>query len=40
MPQYVVILPRNIKQEVVDQLRYIRDGACRFVTPIPEVTVF
>jgi SAM-dependent methyltransferase len=38
-PDYVVILPWNLKDEIVGQLQFIRDWGGRFVVPIPEVTV-
>jgi 2-polyprenyl-3-methyl-5-hydroxy-6-metoxy-1,4-benzoquinol methylase len=36
-PDYVLILPWNIKEEIMNQLSYIRDWSGRFVVPIPEV---
>jgi len=39
-PDYVLILPWNLKQEIVSQLAYIREWGGRFVVPIPEVEVF
>jgi hypothetical protein len=38
-PDYVLILPWNLRQEIVDQLAYIREWGGRFVVPIPEPTV-
>jgi len=38
-PDYVVILPWNLKDEIIGQLQYIREWGGRFVVPIPEVTV-
>ena len=38
-PDYVIILPWNIKDEIVKQLKYIRDWGGRFVIPISEVTI-
>jgi SAM-dependent methyltransferase len=38
-PDYVLILPWNLKDEIMKQLGYIRDWGGRFVVPIPEVTV-
>lgn len=38
-PDYVLILPWNLKDEVMDQLAYIRDWGGRFVTAVPELTV-
>jgi len=39
-PDYVLILPWNLKDEIVQQLAYIRQWGGRFVVPIPEVAVF
>ena len=36
-PAYVLILPWNLKQEVMAQLAYIRDWGGKFVTAIPEL---
>ncbi len=38
-PDYVVILPWNLKTEIMQQLQFIREWGGRFVVPIPEVTV-
>jgi hypothetical protein len=38
-PDYVIILPWNFKEEIVQQLQYIREWGGHFVVPIPEVTV-
>jgi len=39
-PDYVVILPWNIKEEIVEQLEYIRNWNGKFVLPIPELKIF
>jgi SAM-dependent methyltransferase len=39
-PDYVVILPWNLKDEIMSQLQYIRAWGGRFVVPIPEVAVY
>jgi hypothetical protein len=39
-PDYVLILPWNLKNEIIDQLAYIRNWGGRFVVPIPEVRVY
>jgi SAM-dependent methyltransferase len=39
-PDYVIILPWNLKDEITEQLRFIRDWGGRFVVPIPKVTVY
>ncbi len=38
-PDYVLILPWNIKDEIMAQHAYIRDWGGKFVVPIPEVRV-
>lgn len=39
-PDYIVILPWNIKDEVMDQLHYVRDWGCKFVVAIPKLRIF
>ena len=39
-PDYVVILPWNLKDEIVEQLHYIREWGGKFVVPIPQVTTY
>lgn len=39
-PDYVVILPWNLKDEIMQQLQFIREWGGRFVVPIPRVTVY
>ena len=39
-PDYVLILPWNLKDEIVEQLQFIRDWGGRFVIPIPRVTTY
>lgn len=38
-PDYVLILPWNLREEIMQQLAYIREWGGRFVLPIPEVAV-
>ena len=38
-PDYVVILPWNLREEVMAQLSYIRDWGGRFVTAVPSLKV-
>ena len=38
-PEYVLILPWNIKDEIASQMAEVRNWGGRFVVPIPEVTV-
>ncbi len=37
-PDYVLILPWNFKDEIMDQVGYIREWGGQFVVPIPEVS--
>lgn len=39
-PDYVLILPWNLRDEISAAASYIREWGGRFVVPIPEVTVF
>ena len=39
-PDYVIILPWNIQEEITDQLSYIREWNAKFVVPIPEIKIF
>ena len=36
-PNYVLILPWNIKEEIIRQLSYIGNWGGRFIVPIPEM---
>ncbi len=38
-PDYVVILPWNLMDEIIDQLSYVREWGCKFVIAIPELKV-
>ena len=38
-PDYILILPWNIRDELLEQLDYARDWGARFIIPIPEVEV-
>jgi hypothetical protein len=38
-PDYVLILPWNLKEEITKQLAGIRDWGGRFLTAIPAITV-
>jgi SAM-dependent methyltransferase len=38
-PDFILILPWNLKDEIVGQLRFVREWGCRFIVPIPDVTV-
>lgn len=39
-PDYLLILPWNIREEVMQQMHFIREWGGKFVVPIPEVRVF
>jgi SAM-dependent methyltransferase len=38
-PDYLLILPWNLKDEIVEQMAHVRSFGCRFVTPVPEVRI-
>ncbi len=38
-PDYIMILPWNLKTEIVEQLAYAREWGAQFIVPIPEVHV-
>jgi len=39
-PDYILILPWNLKDEIMNQHRYISEWGGRFVIPIPEVKIY
>ena len=39
-PEYVLILPWNLKTEIMQQMSFIRGWGGQFVVPIPEVRVY
>ncbi len=39
-PDYVFILPWNLKDEIMDQMSFIGEWGGQFVVPIPELTVY
>jgi len=38
-PDYILILPWNFKDEILEQLKHARSWGARFIVPIPEATV-
>ena len=38
-PDYLVILPWNLKTEIMAQMQAVRNWGCQFVVPIPELKV-
>lgn len=39
-PDYLLILAWNLKDEITEQMRFIREWGGRFVVPLPDVTVY
>jgi SAM-dependent methyltransferase len=38
-PDFILILPWNLKDEIIEQLAFVRRWGARFIVPIPEVAV-
>jgi hypothetical protein len=38
-PDYVIILPWNLREEIIQQLSYIREWGAKFVVPIPKLEI-
>jgi SAM-dependent methyltransferase len=38
-PDFILVLPWNLKEEIFEQLAFVRDWGARFIVPIPEVVV-
>jgi hypothetical protein len=38
-PDYILILPWNLKDEIVAQMRHVQEWGAKFVVPIPGVAV-
>jgi SAM-dependent methyltransferase len=39
-PDYVLILPWNFKDEIMQQMAYVKEWGAKFVVPIPEMTIY
>jgi len=39
-PDYLIILPWNLKEEIMEQMAHIRNWSARFVTLIPDVIIY
>jgi len=39
-PDYILILPWNLKDEIMEQMNHVRTWGGQFIVPIPEVTVY
>jgi hypothetical protein len=38
-PDYILILPWNLQQEIISQLSFSRSWGAKFIVPIPEPVV-
>lgn len=38
-PDYLLILPWNLREEIMEQMAHVRDWGCAFVTPIPTIHI-
>jgi SAM-dependent methyltransferase len=38
-PDYIIILPWNLKDEIIQQLSYVKDWGGRFIIPVPELQI-
>lgn len=38
-PDYIFILPWNLKEEIIEQMAYAREWGCQFLVPIPQIQV-
>lgn len=38
-PDYILILPWNLRREIVDSMAHVREWGCRFVVPIPDLEI-
>jgi hypothetical protein len=39
-PNSLLLLPWNLREEIINQMAHVREWGCKFVVPIPEVKVF
>jgi hypothetical protein len=39
-PDYILILPWNLREEIMKQNEYVREWGCKFVVAIPEVKIW
>jgi hypothetical protein len=39
-PDYIVILPWNLRREITKQLEYVREWGAQLVVPLPSLEVF
>jgi hypothetical protein len=38
-PDYLMILPWNLKDEIIEQMRHVGEWGCKFIVPIPKIQV-
>ena len=38
-PDYILILPWNLKDEIISQMRFVGEWGAKFIIPIPEISV-
>jgi hypothetical protein len=38
-PDYILILPWNLKDEIIRQMQFVKDWGARFIVPIPSVSI-
>lgn len=38
-PDYLLIFPWNLKEEIMENMAYVRSWECRFIVPIPEAVI-
>ncbi len=38
-PDYILVLPWNLKSEIIEQLKYCRDWGTKFILPIPNIEI-
>jgi SAM-dependent methyltransferase len=38
-PDFLLVLPWNLKNEIISQMRYVGEWGCKFIIPIPDVEV-
>ena len=39
-PDYLFVLPWNLKEEIMEQMDFVRSWGCRFAVPIPEMKLY
>ena len=38
-PDYILILPWNLKTEIIEQMASVKEWGAKFIVPIPEVSI-